>query len=143
MNSVAGRLSALVRRLLALQLVRFGTVGVLVTGCFMGLNAAFTRGLGWPPQVAFLAAYPPALGLHFTLNKLWTFGDRRATSVRHVREYLLAAVVTFLIQWPAFTLLQSVGHLPGWLAAGGANVLQMSISFLLLRRRVFNSSRSP
>jgi putative flippase GtrA len=143
MKSIAAQISALWHRLLAIQLVRFGTVGALVTGCFMGLNAAFTRGLGWPAQVAFLAAYPPALGLHFTLNKLWTFGDRRATTVRHVREYLLAAVITFLIQWPAFTLLQAVCHLPGWLAAGGANVLQMCVSFLLLRRRVFKVSSAP
>jgi putative flippase GtrA len=133
---------ALIRKLLALQIVRFGTVGVVVTGCFMGLNALFARVLGWPAQAAFLAAYPPALGLHFLLNKLWTFGDRRATTVRHVREYLLAAGLTFMIQWPAFTLLQSVGHLPGWLAAGSANLIQMAASFLLLQRRVFNQ-RTP
>jgi putative flippase GtrA len=131
-------MTALLRRLLAIQFVRFGAVGATVTVCFMALNAAFTRGLGWPAQVAFLAAYPPALGLHFLLNKLWTFGDRRATTVRHVREYLLAAGLTFMIQWPAFTLLQSVGHLPGWLAAGAANLIQMAASFLLLQRRVFN-----
>jgi putative flippase GtrA len=123
-------------------MVRFGCVGVAVTLFFMGLNALFARGLGLGAQAAFLASYPPALALHFTLNKLWTFGDRRATSARHIGDYLFSVVATFLIQWPAFTALHGIFHLAGWAAAGGANLIQMTASYLLLRRRVFGAAEA-
>jgi len=130
------------RRLASVRMVRFGCVGVAVTLFFMGLNALFARGLGLGAQAAFLASYPPALALHFTLNKLWTFGDRRATSARHIGDYLFSVVATFLIQWPAFTALHGIFHLAGWAAAGGANLIQMTASYLLLRRRVFGAAEA-
>ena len=52
-------------------------------------------------------------------------------------EYLFSVVVTFLVQWPAFLFFRRALHLPGWGAAFGANLLQMSVSFGLLRWRVF------
>jgi putative flippase GtrA len=122
-------------------MVRFACVGVAVTLFFMGLNALLSRGLGLGAQAAFLASYPPALALHFTLNKLWTFGDRRATSARHVGDYLFSVVATFLIQWPAFTALHGMFHMAGWVAAGGANAIQMTASYVLLRRRVFGAEQ--
>ncbi|HXQ82327.1 MAG TPA: GtrA family protein [Opitutaceae bacterium] len=121
----------------SVRLVRFACVGGVVTLFFMGFNALLARGLGLGAQSAFLVSYPPALALHFTLNKLWTFGDSRATSARHVGEYLFSVVVTFLIQWPAFTALHGMLRLAGWVAAGGANVIQMTASYLFLRHRVF------
>jgi putative flippase GtrA len=125
------------RRLASIRVVRFACVGVVVTLFFMGLNKAFSQALGWGVQSAFLASYPPALALHFGLNKWWTFADRRSTSARHVGDYLFSVVATFLIQWPAFTALHSIFHLSGWVAAGGANAIQMAASYLLLRQRVF------
>jgi putative flippase GtrA len=107
---------------------------------FMGLNALFGRVFGLNPQLAFLAAYPPALALHFLLNKLWTFGDRTATTHLQLGEYLFSVVVTFLINWPAFLFFNKAIGLPGWLAAGGANLLQMSASYALLRWRVFHGT---
>ena len=127
----------LLRRLLRHRLVRFGIVGFTVTLVFMGLNAVMTRGVGFGPQAGFCAAYPFALGLHFTLNKLWTFGKRGAVTRKQLLEYLAAALVTFLIQYPSFVLLQRVIGLPNWAAAGGANVIQMGVSYSLLRARVF------
>jgi len=128
------------RRAASNRLVRFGLVGGIVTVFFMGFNALLARGLGLGAQAAFLASYPPALALHFSLNKLWTFGDRRATSARHVGEYLFSVVVTFLIQWPAFTLLHGLFGIRGWVAAGGANVVQMTVSYLFLKHRVFKAA---
>jgi putative flippase GtrA len=115
-------------------------VGGVVTVFFMGFNALLAHGFGFGSQSAFLASYPPALALHFTLNKIWTFGDRRATSSRHVGDYLFSVVVTFLIQWPAFTALHGMFRLPGWVAAGGANAIQMTASYLFLRHRVFKAA---
>jgi putative flippase GtrA len=124
----------------SIRLVRFGCVGVAVTLFFMGPNELLGRGLGWGAQAAFLASYPPALALHFTLNKLWTFRDGRATSARHIGDYLFSVVATFLIQWPAFTVLHGAFGLRGWLAAGGANAIQMAASYVMLRRRVFGAA---
>ena len=53
---------------------------------------------------------------------------------------LFSVVVTFLIQWPAFMIFQRAIGLPGWVAAGGANLLQMSASYALLRWKVFHAS---
>src|SRR5271157_449715 len=122
------------------RLVRFACVGGVVTVFFMGFNALLARGFGFGSQSAFLASYPPALALHFTLNKIWTFGDRRATSSRHVGDYLFSVVVAFLIKWPAFTALHGMFRFPGWVAAGGANVIQMTASYLFLRHRVFKAA---
>jgi putative flippase GtrA len=123
-----------------LRLLRFGTVGVTVMIFFMALNWALGRGLG--PQLAFLAAYPPALLLHYLLNKRWTFADGTPTDARKVADYLHTVVVTFLIQWPVFTLAQAGLGLPAWAAAGLANLMQMIASFLLLQWRVFHPGAS-
>lgn len=117
------------------RLLRFGTVGVLVMFFFMGLNGLLARVVS--AQAAFFLAYPPALLVHFLLNKVWTFQDRRTTSGRHIAEYLYTVLVTFLIQWPVFTVCHAVFGFPGWLAAGAANLLQMCASFLLMQVRVF------
>jgi putative flippase GtrA len=128
------------QRLFAGRIARFAAVGVTVTLFFMGLNALFGWEFGLRPQVSFLIAYPPALALHFLLNKLWTFGDRGSTTHHQLGEYLFSVVVTFLIQWPTFLLFQRAFGLPGWVAAGGANLVQMSMSYALLRWRVFHGS---
>lgn len=121
-----------------LRFVRFGAVGVTVMGFFMALNAVLGR--FWGPQAAFFAAYPPALLLHYLLNKHWTFRDATATDGRKVADYLHTVVVTFLIQWPVFTVALHGLGLPSWLAAGGANLAQMAASFLLMQLRVFRPS---
>jgi putative flippase GtrA len=126
-------------RLTTSRVVRFGCVGIIVTLFFMGLNKALSLAFGLGAQAAFLASYPPALALHFGLNKWWTFGDRSTTTARHVGDYLFSVVATFFIQWPAFTLLHAGLHLRGWLAAGGANALQMAVSYLLMKKRVFRT----
>jgi putative flippase GtrA len=121
-----------------LRLLRFGTVGVVVMVFFMALNWAFGR--LWGAQVAFFAAYPPALLLHYLLNKWWTFTDATPTDSRKVADYLHTVLVTFLIQWPVFTLAQALFGCPAWLAAGVANLTQMTASFLLLQWRVFRAA---
>ncbi|HEY1848668.1 MAG TPA: GtrA family protein, partial [Opitutaceae bacterium] len=136
--------TAMPRSLLGIpaNVFRFGVVGVTVAVVFAALNAFFAKVCGLGPQLSFLAAYPPALCLHFLLNKVWTFGDRARTSHHQVGEYLYSVLVTFLIQWPAFEILHGLFGLRGWIAALGANLLQMTASYLLLRTRVF-AGREP
>lgn len=132
-----------IQRLFAGRVARFAAVGGIVTLFFMALNALFHSAFGLGAQVSFLIAYPPALALHFLLNKLWTFGDRSSTTHHQLGEYFFSVVVTFLIQWPSFLLFQKAIGLPGWIAAGGANLLQMSASYALLKWRVFSRATVP
>src|SRR4051812_22798180 len=100
---------------LILRLLRFGVTGGLVTLVFMGLNWCFEPRLG--ADLAYLAAYPLAVILHFCLNKWWTFGDQGAVKTRQLSEYLAMMVVAFLIQTTVFKLLIHYTTLPSWLAS--------------------------
>ena len=122
------------------KLLRFGSVGLSVMGVFMTLNWLLGRLMG--EQAAFLCAYPPALLLHFLLNKLWTFENREKVSGRQVREYFFMVGLTFAIQWGVFTAVRTWTPWPAWAAAGLANVAQMAVSFLIMQARVF-AHRAP
>jgi len=102
---------------------------------FMGLNWLFGRWMG--ATAAFLLAYPPALALHYSLNKWWTFGCERTDTVRQVSEYLVMVAVTFVVQYGFFWLAHDRLGLAGWLSSGIANAGQMALSFLIMQRRVF------
>jgi len=119
---------------------RFGVVGLVVMGVFMGLNALLGRWMG--AQAAFLISYLPAVGLHFCLNKWWTFGCRRTDAGRQVAEYLGMVGVTFVVQWAVFTLVHGYFEVRPWLAAGVANAAQMGLSFFLMQIRIFGRHRA-
>lgn len=122
-------------------MLRFAVVGLVVMLVFMGLNWLLGHGLG--KQAAFLLSYPPALGLHFCLNRRWTFGCRRPDLHRQVRDYLAMVVATFLIQWAVFSALEAWTPLPGWIAAGVANAAQIAVTFVVMQRRVFAAPSAP
>src|ERR1019366_1657496 len=103
--------------------VRYAIVGLTVMAFFMGLNAAL--GHWFRPQAAFLISYVPAVALHFSLNKWWTFGCQRTDAARQVAEYLGMVGVTFVVQWGVFTLAHGFWGVRPWLAAGLANATQM------------------
>jgi len=117
------------------RLIRFAVVGLVVMGFFMGLNWLFGRIAG--PTAAFLLAYPPALALHYALNKWWTFGCERTDTSRQLAEYLGMVAITFVVQYGFFWLAHDWLGLAGWLSAGIANAGQMALSFLIMQRRVF------
>lgn len=120
----------LVRRLL-----RFAIVGGAVMVFFMGLNWLFGRWVG--AIAAFFLAYPPALALHYSLNKWWTFGCERTDTAKQVSEYLAMVAVTFVVQYAFFWLAHRWFGLPGWFSAGVANAAQMALTFVIMQRRVF------
>lgn len=119
------------------KLLRFGAVGIVVMLFFMALNWLFGQVMG--ANYAFLAAYPPALVLHYVLSKCWTFRDAAPTDRRKVADYLFMVAVTFVIQWLAFAAVRRTLDWPAWVAAGVANVVQMAASFLLMQHRVFKA----
>lgn len=117
------------------RLLRFGLVGLTVMVFFMGANWVLGRWMS--PVLAFLVAYLPAIALHFTLSKHWTFGCERTDTARQVSQYLFSVGVTFLVQLAFFAVARQWLELPGWLAAGFANAGQMVVSFGLLQWHVF------
>lgn len=122
------------------RLFRFAVVGGSVAVLFMGLNKLFGLSMGlWP---AYLLAYPPALALHYALNKWWTFGCDRTDTVRQVSEYLLMTAITFVVQSAFFWLAGGILGLAGWLSAGIANVAQMVLSFVIMQRKVFAGAKA-
>jgi putative flippase GtrA len=117
------------------KLMRFALVGLLVMCVFMALNWAL-GGL-MTEQGAFLSAYPAALLLHFYLNKFWTFENYEKVNSRQLLAYAATVLVTFVIQWCIFTYCRRWTSWPAWIAAGVANVGQMTVSFFMLKLKVF------
>jgi putative flippase GtrA len=117
------------------RLLRYAVVGGLVMGVFTALNWLFGHWLG--KDLSFVLAYPPAVTLHFWLNKKWTFGCVRTDARRQVTEYAVMVLVTFAIQAAVFKVLTSTTSLPGWAAAGAANAAQMVITFFAMQYRIF------
>jgi putative flippase GtrA len=120
---------------MARRIMRYAVVGVVVMAVFTGLNWLFGHWLG--KAASFILAYPPAVGLHFWLNKNWTFGCRRTDAKRQLSEYLVMVLVTFLVQAAVFAVITHATTLPGWVAAGIANAAQMMITFLVMQYRIF------
>lgn len=124
----------------AAKLMRFAVVGFLVMGVFMALN--WFLGYYLAEQISFLCAYPPALFLHFYLNKNWTFKNHEKVNHQQLVAYTVTVLVTFIIQWCVFTLMRRFTSFPAWIAAGAANVAQMTFSFLMMKLRVFVNGTS-
>jgi putative flippase GtrA len=123
------------------RVLRYGTVGLLVMGVFTGLNWLLGHRFG--KDASFILAYPPAVALHFWLNKKWTFGCARVDAGRQVSEYLVMVLITFFIQAAVFKILTTWTTLPGWVAAGGANAAQMTITFFAMQFRIFRKAPEP
>lgn len=137
----SARFSPMLKSGLLPKLFRFGVVGVVVTGSFMGLNWLFGRWIG--PDLGYLAAYPLAVGLHFCLNKWWTFRQRTEVQTRQVSAYLGLMVAAFLVQTAVFKALIHFTATPPWLASGIASVAQMALSFIVMQRHVFATKAAP
>jgi len=117
------------------RVLRFCAVGGAVMAVFTGLNWLF--GLRFGKDLSFILAYPPAVALHFWLNKTWTFGCTRTDTGRQFSEYALMVLVTFAVQAAVFKAITLASGVPGWAAAAAANAAQMVITFLAMHYRVF------
>ncbi len=126
---------------MARRILRYAVVGVAVMAVFTSLN--WLIGLRLGKDASFILAYPPAVALHYWLNKHWTFGCVRTDSRRQVSEYLVMVLATFLVQAAVFGVLTRLTTLPGWVAAGIANAAQMLITFLAMQYRIFRPGTEP
>jgi putative flippase GtrA len=120
---------------LLFQVARFAFVGGIVTATFMGLNKLLGIKLG--KNAAFLAAYPPAVALHYCLNKWWTFGSQTRATTQETSHYLVLMIVAFFIQWSVFRLILRFTKMRPWLASGAATAAQMVIAFVAMRLWIF------
>jgi putative flippase GtrA len=117
------------------KVVRYGIVGVVVALTFAALNWLFGHWLGkWQ---SYLIAYPPALVIHFFLNRKWTFGYAGRDLSRQVFEYAVMAAATFAIQSGVFAIMVAKTQLPGWFDALAANAAQVIVTFLVMHFRIF------
>ncbi len=117
------------------RFIRSGVVGVVVMLVFLGLNWVLAHWLS--ARASFLVAYPPAVAIHFWLNKKWTFGCRREDTARQATQYLAMVGVTFLIQYGLF---HAGYYWLGWphlVAAAVANAGQMVVGFALMQFHIF------
>jgi putative flippase GtrA len=126
---------------MARRVLRYAVVGAAVLGVFTGLNWLLGHFLG--RYASFMLAYPPSVGLHFWLNKHWTFGCKRTDAKRQVSEYLVMTLAAFLVQASVFAIVTRLTALPGWVAAAISSAAQMVITFLAMQYRIFKPGAEP
>ena len=114
---------------------RFAVVGLLVMCVFMVLNRIFNSIMS--EQAAFFCSYPPSVLIHFLLNKFWTFSDRKKVDISQFGSYFITVCMTFIIQWSVFTAILFWFSWPAWVAAGIANISQISVSYIMMKVKVF------
>ncbi|MEO6876517.1 MAG: GtrA family protein [Opitutaceae bacterium] len=128
---------------LILKLTRFAIVGALVTGVNSLLIWYFHGVVGLGPRTSFWAAYFPAVIVHFSLTKWWTFRCQRRDLLRQLGHYALAAVVSATVQFAVFQLaLEKITPNPN-LAYLIAAAFGMGLSFALMQWKVFAADPIP
>jgi putative flippase GtrA len=117
--------------------LRFAVVGIAVAIFFMLSNALL--GKLFSAELAFVLSYPPALALHYGLNKYWTFKDSQRANITQITKYFAMVVITFALQAGIFKVARvAFPELPAWIAAGVANVLQLLVTFTVMRYFIFS-----
>jgi putative flippase GtrA len=121
-------------------LIRFGLVGGIVALVHSGLIWYFFHVAGMGARSSYWAGYFPAVTLHFCLTKWWTFRCARRDLVRQIIRYAVVAAVTAVIQFGIYhAALLWITRTPN-LAYVIAAVVQMGVSFVLMRQGVFRAS---
>jgi len=121
------------------RLIRASVVAGLVAVLNIFLVWVFAHFLG--PRVSFTLAFLLALATHFLLSKFWTFANYSPEFALQIPRYLVAAVVSYLLQLGVFHVLLIVFTSNVVLASIVAMPGGMAASFTLLQIWVFPSSR--
>lgn len=95
------------------------------------------------PKVSFSLAFLIALAAHFSLSKFWTFRDRRADWGRQISQYLIGALISYLIQLAVFQSALSFLGLRVFGANAVAIVVGTIVGFLLMHSWIFSSNQGP
>jgi putative flippase GtrA len=95
------------------------------------------------PEVSFSIAFLIALAAHFTFSKFWTFRDRSAAWGRQISQYLLVAMMNYLIQLAVFQSAMSFLGMRVFGANAMAILVGAAVGFLLMHSWVFSINRMP
>jgi putative flippase GtrA len=113
---------------LALQLVRFGTVGLWATGVYL-LAAAAAAAAGAEPQLANALAYFLATGVSFLGHFYWTYG-KRSNRARALFRFLAVAGAGFLLSAGVMHVALNWFGAPFWAALASVVAVVPAFSWL-------------
>ena len=95
------------------------------------------------PRISFSIAFLIALAAHFSLSKFWTFRDRSAAWGRQIPQYLLVAMMSYLIQLSIFQSAMSFLGMRVFAANALAILVGAAVGFLLMHLWVFSTDQMP
>lgn len=124
------------------QLIRYASVGVLVSAIYIGLTLVLSGPVGLPIQAAIPIAYVSAICVHFTLQRLFVFRNAEAFALamhHQVGRYLLVALFQYAVAAIATAILPAALGVPQRAVYTTTAIVMSGVSFLLLRTRVFHS----
>jgi putative flippase GtrA len=119
------------------RLIRYALVGGLVAALQTSLIWYFYTVVGLGARTSFWAGYFPAVVLHFSLTKWWTFRCARRDLLRQLSQYGLVAATGVSIQFGIYHLLLQHTAAKPVAAYLIAVALSTSVTFILMRTRVF------
>ncbi len=119
------------------RFVRFLTVGATAYGVQFATMKLF---LAWlPTNAAFTLSFLCSTSTHYALNRFWALPSNRADTLRQLREYLLVAALSYVINFAIFHLCLDVIGLGKLWSTAVAVPPSTVIVFLLLNYRVFRA----
>ncbi|HWZ95701.1 MAG TPA: GtrA family protein [Opitutaceae bacterium] len=117
---------------------RFLAVGG--TACLVQV-ASMKLFLGWlGTNMSFTLSFMCSTSTHYTLNRFWALPSTRADTLRQLGEYLVAATLSFAINFLLFRLCVDVFGLDKLWSTAVAVPPSTVVVFLLLNYRVFRRS---
>jgi putative flippase GtrA len=113
-----------------LQLVRFGTVGVVGFVVNLIVYTLFVHSVGVDYRVASVVAWLVAVLNNFILNRHWTFDARSDRAHRQAVRFLCVSLLAEAVSLLLLTLFVEVGGIPKVLAQALAVGGAMPLNFL-------------
>jgi putative flippase GtrA len=129
------------RQAFFLKVMRAGGTGAAAAAINFACLWTFVR--FFSPRVSFSLSFLLALAAHFILSKFWTFRDRSRAWGRQIWQYLLVAMISYLIQLSVFQSAMSFLGLNVFGANAAAILVGTGVSFLLMHSWVFSVIEVP
>ncbi len=121
------------------EILRFGFVGLLNTATTLILIWLLMAS-GTGPYLANLFGYGIGMAISFTLNRIWTFGQRKPAKWIQIVQFLLACSVSYLLNLGTVTAMLRAGVPPYSAQLVGVPVYTACF-FLLSKHFVFTPRR--
>jgi putative flippase GtrA len=119
------------------RFARFLTVGATAYGVQLLTFKLFLWWVG--TDAAFALSFLCSTATHYCLNRFWALPSARHDNFRQFREYLVAVLISFMINFAVFRLCINVFGLDRTWATAIAVPPSTVVVFLLLNYRVFRA----